>query len=158
VLTDGKLYHFFDAKDRFVEVKGVDTQDGIALAWLSQVGIETGIISGRKSRGLAQRAKILNMKHVVQGTVEKVPAFEKILKKLGLKPEEVAFMGDDLTDAPVMRLAGWSIAPANARPEIKRLADTVTKAKGGSGAMREAAEILLRARGDWKTILSRFGL
>ncbi|PCI31388.1 MAG: 3-deoxy-D-manno-octulosonate 8-phosphate phosphatase, partial [Elusimicrobia bacterium] len=98
VLTDGKLYHFFDARDRFVEVKGVDTQDGIALAWLAQSGIETGIISGRKSRGLAQRAKILNMNHVVQGTLEKVPAFHKILKKLKLKPQQAAFFGDDLTD------------------------------------------------------------
>jgi 3-deoxy-D-manno-octulosonate 8-phosphate phosphatase (KDO 8-P phosphatase) len=158
VLTDGKLYHCFDSRDRFIELKGVDTQDGIGLAWLSQAGVETGIISGRRSRGLAERAKILNMRHVVQGTLEKVPAFERILKKRGLKAEEAAFIGDDLTDAPVMRRAGWAVAPANARPEVKRISHTVTKARGGSGAVREAAETLLKAKGLWKKILKGYEL
>ena len=158
VLTDGKLYHCFDGRDRFIELKGVDTQDGIALAWAVKAGIETGIISGRRSRGIGARAKILSMKHIVQGTVEKIPAFERILKKTGLTADQTAFIGDDLTDAPVMLRAGWAVAPANARPEVKRIADTVTKARGGSGAVREALESLLRAQSHWNPILKRYGL
>lgn len=156
VLTDGRLYHCVDTRGQLVELKGVDTQDGIALAWLAQAGISTGVISGRISKGFSERARVLHMKHIIQGTVEKVPALEKILRKEKIQPEEAAFIGDDLTDIPVMRRVGWAVAPANARPEVKRAADTVTRARGGQGAVREAVEKLLKAQGRWAKILKHY--
>jgi 3-deoxy-D-manno-octulosonate 8-phosphate phosphatase (KDO 8-P phosphatase) len=156
VLTDGKLYHLVDKNDELVELKGVDTQDGVGLYLLVEAGIRTGVISGRVSDGLAARARMLKMTYIVQGTIHKIPAFEKILTQAQVKAEETVFVGDDLPDIPVMRRAGWSVAPANARPEVKRVADFVTRAKGGSGALREIAEKLLKAQGQWKKALARY--
>jgi len=156
VLTDGKTYGFFDTAGRLVELKGCDTQDGIGLVWLVQSGIRTGVISGRTSKGLAARAKGLRMSFVVQGKVHKIPEFEKILRKTGLRPEETAFVGDDLQDIPLLRRVGWAVAVANARPEVKRAAHTVLRRPGGAGAIREAAEMLLKAQGHWKKILEGF--
>lgn len=157
VMTDGRLYHLVDARGRLEELKGVDTQDGIALAWLADNGIQTGLISGRSSRGLAARARMLRMRFVVQGTTDKLPAFARILARARLKPEQAAFMGDDLPDLPVLRRAGWAVAPANARPEIKRAVHRVTRARGGRGAIREAAETLLKAQGRWRALAARYG-
>ena len=157
VLTDGKLYHLVGAKGELIELKGVDTQDGMGLAWLTQNGVDTGVISGRSSDGLAARAKMLRMRYVVQGTVEKVPAWERILKAAGLKPEQAAFVGDDLTDLPLIRRAGLGVAVANARPEVKRRAHLVTKAAGGGGALRELAELILKAQGRWKAVARGYG-
>lgn len=157
VLTDGKIYHLLDPKGGLVEFKGVDTQDGMGLVWLSMHGIKTGVISGRTSEGLAARARMLRMSYVVQGTVEKVPAWEKILSEAGVKDEEAAFVGDDLTDLPLIRRAGVGVAVANARPEVKRGARLVLRAAGGAGALRELSEAILKARGDWAGIAREYG-
>ncbi|MFH1723108.1 MAG: HAD family hydrolase [Elusimicrobiota bacterium] len=156
VLTDGRLFHFVDTKGRLVELKGVDTQDGIALTWLARNGIRTGVISGRRSAGFAARARALRMSYVVQGADEKLAPFERILKEARLRPDEAAFIGDDLPDIPVMRRAGWAIAVANARPEVKRAAHTVTKRRGGGGAVREAVELLLKSRGLWEGLVESY--
>lgn len=156
VLTDGRLYHLVDEAGELVELKGLDSQDGIALWWLASHGIRTGIISGRKSAGLAARAELLKMSFVVQGTVEKVPAFEKILAEARLQPRQAAFIGDDLPDVPLLRRAGLAVAVANARPEVKRAAHLVTRAPGGKGAVREVAERILKAQGLWKGILGHY--
>lgn len=156
VLTDGRLFHFMDTRGRLVETKGVDSQDGIGLVWLARRGIRTGIISGRASEGLAKRARMLKMSYVAQGALEKVPVYEDILRKSGLKPAETAFVGDDLTDIPLLRRAGWGVAVANARPEVRRAARYVTRARGGHGAVREIAEMLLKAHGLWKDVLRRY--
>jgi 3-deoxy-D-manno-octulosonate 8-phosphate phosphatase (KDO 8-P phosphatase) len=157
VLTDGRLYHFLDPSGALVETKGLHSQDGIALVWLSENGVRTGIISGRKSEGLAVRARMLKMSFVVQDTLEKAPAFQSILREAGLRPEEAAFIGDDLTDLPVMRLCGLGVAVANARPEVKRAARLRTRRSGGEGAVREVAELILKAQGSWPAVLKRFG-
>lgn len=157
VLTDGKIYHLVGGKGELVEFKGVDTQDGMGLVWLSMHGIKTGVISGRTSDGLAARARMLRMSFVVQGTVEKVPAWERILREAGVKDEEAAFVGDDLTDLPLIRRAGVGVAVANARPEVKKGARLVLKSAGGAGALRELSEAILAARGDWKAILREYG-
>jgi 3-deoxy-D-manno-octulosonate 8-phosphate phosphatase (KDO 8-P phosphatase) len=156
VLTNGKLYHFPDKDGNMVETKGFDSQDGIALQWMQWKGLRTGVISGRESLGTAERARQLKMDYVYQGHIEKIPILEKIMAEAGLSPEEVAFVGDDLTDLVVMRRVGFAIAVANARPEVKREAHYITEATGGNGAVREVVEIILDACGFWTSILEKY--
>ncbi|HLJ45621.1 MAG TPA: HAD hydrolase family protein [Bryobacteraceae bacterium] len=156
VLTDGHLYNVPDAAGNMVETKGFDSQDGIALQWLSWKGIKTGVISGRVSPATETRAKQVRMSYVYQGHIEKVPILEEILKDSGITPQQVAYVGDDLTDVVIMRRVGLSIATANARPEVKQCARHVTFSRGGSGAVREVVELLLRAQGYWDEILRKY--
>ncbi|MFA6029290.1 MAG: polysaccharide biosynthesis/export family protein [Elusimicrobiota bacterium] len=156
VLTDGRLFHFGGGDGKLVELKGFDSQDGIALIWLSENGVETGLISGRKSEGVVGRAKMLRMRHVVLGTFEKLPAFEDILRRTGLKASQAAFIGDDLPDVPVLRRAGLAVCVPNARAEVRRFAHLVTRRPGGHGAVREVAELILKSRGSWTGVLRRF--
>ncbi len=156
VLTDGKLYNVPDAAGNMVETKGFDTQDGIALQWLSWKGLVTGVISGRISPATEARAKQCNMSYVYQGHIEKIPILEEILKSSGIPAAQVAYIGDDLTDVVIMNRVGLSIATANARPEVKCCALHVTEAAGGQGAVREVAELLLKAQGHWDDLLLKY--
>jgi 3-deoxy-D-manno-octulosonate 8-phosphate phosphatase (KDO 8-P phosphatase) len=156
VMTNGKLYHFPDEEGNMIETKGFDSQDGIALQWMQWKGLRTGVISGRESLGTAERARQLKMNYVYQGHIEKVPILEKIMTEAELRPEEVAYMGDDFTDLVVMRRVGFAIAVANARPEVKREAHYVTEATGGNGAVREVVELILEAWGFWSEILEKY--
>ena len=156
VLTDGKLYNVPDAAGNMVETKGFDSQDGIALQWLSWKGIATGAISGRVSPATEARAKQVKMTYVYQGHIEKIPILEEILTKSGVSASQVAYIGDDLTDVVVMNRVGLGIATANARPEVKRCAKYVTQNAGGRGAVREVAELLLRAQGHWEDLLRKY--
>jgi|SRR5665213_152852 len=156
VLTNGKLYHFPDRDGNMVETKGFDSQDGIALTWMQWKGFHTGVISGRESPGTAERARQLKMNYVYQGHIEKIPIIEKIMAEGGFRPEEVAYMGDDLTDVVVLRRVGLAIAVANARPEVKSEAHHVTEASGGRGAVREVVELILEACGFWTEILEKY--
>jgi 3-deoxy-D-manno-octulosonate 8-phosphate phosphatase (KDO 8-P phosphatase) len=156
VLTDGKLYNVPDPAGNMVESKGFDTQDGISLQWLSWKGLQTGVISGRVSPATEARAKQCNMTYIYQGHIEKIPILEEILKRSGVPATQVAYMGDDLTDVVVMNRVGLSIATANARPEVKRCAMHVTENPGGSGAVREIAELLLKAQGHWDDLLRKY--
>src|SRR5208283_257338 len=124
-----------------------DSQDGIALQWLNWHGVQTGVISGRVSPATEERARQVKMTYVYQGHIEKVPILEEISKKSGIAFNDVAYMGDDLTDVVVMRRVGLAVAPANARAEVKRAAHHVTIAAGGAGAVREVIEMLLQAQG-----------
>jgi 3-deoxy-D-manno-octulosonate 8-phosphate phosphatase (KDO 8-P phosphatase) len=156
VLTNGKLYHFPDEEGNMIETKGFDSQDGIALQWMQWKGLRTGVISGRESLATVERARQTKINYVYQGHIEKVPILEEILQKSGLQPDEVAYMGDDLTDLVVMRRVGFAIAVANARPEVKREAHYVTERSGGDGAVREVIELILDAWGFWGEILSKY--
>ncbi len=156
VLTDGRLYNYVVADGSVVETKGFDSQDGIALQWLHWLGIVTGVISGRVSPATAERCKQTKMRYVYQGYVEKVPIFEEILADSKLTPDQICYVGDDLTDLILMRKVGLSAAPANARPEVKRQAHLVVSAEGGHGAVREVIEVLLKARGDWEKVLNKY--
>jgi 3-deoxy-D-manno-octulosonate 8-phosphate phosphatase (KDO 8-P phosphatase) len=156
VLTDGKLYNVPDAQGKMAETKGFNAQDGIALQWLVWYGIQTGVISGRVSPATEERAKQVRMTYVYQGHIEKVPILEEILGKAGLSADQVAYMGDDLTDIVVMNRVGLSIAPANARTEVKRSAMHTTQAAGGQGAVREVIELLLDAQGHWEKLLEKY--
>jgi 3-deoxy-D-manno-octulosonate 8-phosphate phosphatase (KDO 8-P phosphatase) len=158
VLTDSKVY-FVPAPDgSWTETKGFDSQDGIALHWLHWYGVKTGVISGRKSPAVEMRAAQGHMSYCYQGHIEKVPILEEILKDSGLDPEQVGYIGDDLTDVVIMNRVGFAVAVANARDEVKGRAHYVTKAPGGSGALREAGEFILKARGVWPEILRKYEL
>ena len=156
VLTDGKLYNVPDAAGNMVETKGFDSQDGIALQWLQWKGIKTGLISGRVSPATVERAKQTRMSYVYQGHIEKIPILNEIMADAGVDKHEIAYIGDDLTDIVVMHRAGLAIATANARPEVKREAHYVTQAAGGSGAVREVIELILKAKGLWREIAEKY--
>jgi len=157
VLTDGTLYYLPSLPDGSpVEAKGFNSQDGIALYFLKDYGITTGVISGRESTGVSARAKLLNIKYVVQNNKIKLPVFQDILEKEGLTPEQAAYVGDDLTDIPVMNRCGLAVAVANARPEAKKAAHYVTRNRGGHGAVRETIELIMNAQGSWKKVVERF--
>jgi len=156
VLTDGKLYYLPSTDGTPQEMKAFDSQDGIALWLLPDCGIQTGIISGRESSGVTARARLLGIRHVHQNNKMKLPVYEKLLQATGFKPEQVAYVGDDLTDLPVMSRCGLAVAVANARPEVKAAAHWITKRRGGNGAVREVCELLLKAQGHWPQVLKRF--
>jgi 3-deoxy-D-manno-octulosonate 8-phosphate phosphatase (KDO 8-P phosphatase) len=156
VMTDGRLYLVPNANNEMVETKGFDSQDGIALRWLRWYDIQTGVISGRESPATAERARQVGMSWVFQGHIEKIPLFEQIMAEAKATRDEVAYIGDDLTDVVIMRRVGLSFATANARAEVKRSAHAVTAASGGCGAVREVIEMLLRARGVWNELLKKY--
>jgi 3-deoxy-D-manno-octulosonate 8-phosphate phosphatase (KDO 8-P phosphatase) len=156
VLTDGHLFNVPGPDGAMVETKGFDSQDGIALQWLSWKGIATGLISGRLSPATVERARQTKFRYVYQGHIEKVPILQEILADSKLDPSEVAYIGDDLTDVVVMRRVGLTFATANARAEVKAIAHYTTQAPGGSGAVREVIELLLKAQGRWEEILRHY--
>ena len=156
VLTDGKLYNVPGAEGKMYETKGFDSQDGIALQWLSWKKIPTGVISGRVSPATEERAKQCKMKYVYQGHIEKIPILEEILQDCGITKDEVAYIGDDFTDVVIMNRVGFGIATANARDEVKQSAHMTTAAKGGEGAVREVCELIMKAQGYWEETLQKY--
>jgi 3-deoxy-D-manno-octulosonate 8-phosphate phosphatase (KDO 8-P phosphatase) len=156
VLTDGHLYLIPGHDGKMVETKGFDSQDGIALRWLEWFNIKSGVISGRDSPATTERARQVGMSWVFQGHIEKIPLFEQILADANVSREEVAYIGDDLTDVVIMRRVGLSFATANARAEVKQAANAITCVPGGSGAVREVIELLLKARGVWADLLKKY--
>ena len=128
----------------------------IALQWMSWKGIATGLISGRVSPATVERAKQCKFRYVYQGHIEKIPILEEIMADAGFVKEQVAYIGDDLTDVVVMRRVGLAVATANARAEVKAIAHHVTAAAGGSGAVREVIELILKAQGLWDEILKKY--
>lgn len=158
VLTGGTIYHFVDTAGELVEFKGIHAQDSIALAWLAESGLVTGVISGRVSKGTDARLRILKVKHIYQHRLDKANVFSEILQAEGLSADQALYVGDDLPDLAVMKYAGLglAVAPANARPEVKAAAHWVTKARGGEGAFREMVEGLLKSQDLWTPILKRY--
>lgn len=156
VMTDGTLWNVPDGQGGFAETKGFDSQDGIALQWLHWNGIKTGVISGRVSPATEIRAKQCKMAYIYQGHIEKIPILEEIMADAGVAPEEIGYIGDDLTDIVVMRRVGFAIAVENARPAVKAAAHFITSNKGGQGAVRDAVELILNAQGLWDKILEKY--
>jgi len=153
VLTDGKMYYLPGRDSGMVEFKAFHALDGIGLRLLNQFGIITGVITGRESPGTEERAKDLGMSYAYQGFLSKVEPLERILADTGLTPENVAYMGDDWTDIPVLKRAGLACAPANALDEVKAAAQLVTRKEGGMGAVREACDLILKSQGHWDTVM-----
>lgn len=149
VLTDGRVVLGPDG----TEYKNFYVRDGLGIKLMGRMGIATAWISGRTSEVNRIRAKELDIKDVYEGIFHKGPALEKVLQDNGLKPEEAAFMGDDLIDLPAMRMAGLAFAPADAELAAKEAAHWVCQAKGGRGAVREACDLLLKSQGLWEQAL-----
>ncbi len=159
VLTDGLLYYVPDGRGGVVESKAFDSQDGIAMRWVQELaGVRIGWISGRQSPGVCERARNLQVAYLYQDCLSKLGPFREILQDCGVAEENVCFIGDDLTDAPILLRVGLPVAVANARPEIKRCARYITLAEGGRGAVREVVELLLRAQGKWDAVLEKYSL
>lgn len=154
VLTDGKMYYIPGKGTEMVEFKSFHSLDGIGLRLLNQFGIITGVITGRESPGTEERAKSLGMGYAYQGFLSKLEPLRQILADTGLRPENVAYMGDDWTDIPVLKKAGLACAPANAQKEVKAAAHLVTAKEGGMGAVREVCDFILRSQGNWNTVMN----
>lgn len=158
VLTDGSLYYLVGPDGHVFETKGFNSHDGFGLILCSRLGIETGVISGRESPGVVHRAKLVGMKYVIQDKLDKEASWDGILQQAGLSAAEVAFIGDDFPDLPLLRKAGLSFAVANARAEVKEFVHCVLAASGGNGAVREAIEIILKAKGLWTKVEEKYSL
>lgn len=143
VLTAGTL--FFDNKGQ--EYKAFHSQDGHGLRMLLECGLQAAIITGRKSNLVEHRMRDLGIEHVFQGYRDKRPAFKELLSLTGLKPDQIAYMGDDVIDLPVMSKVGMAIAVQDAHSFVRKHADYITETRGGRGAAREAIEFILDAQG-----------
>jgi len=152
VLTDGKA---FCAGGGF---EGVffNVHDGTGITYLHRSGISTAIITGREVDAVQERARTLGIAEVVTGAKIKLEAYEGVRARAGLQDDDIAYVGDDLPDIPVMRRVGLAVAVPNAAPEVLDVADLVTQKPGGDGAVRELAEFILKAQGKWDQILDRY--
>jgi 3-deoxy-D-manno-octulosonate 8-phosphate phosphatase (KDO 8-P phosphatase) len=156
VLTDGGIY--VGAVDgRPLEFKRYDIQDGLGIYLMQKAGIRVAIITGRVSESVRLRAAELGIDDVAQDpSAQKLPAFLAMLDRHGIAPSEAAFIGDDFPDMSVLRLVGLPVAVANAVPEVKQACATHLTRCGGAGAVREFAELLLRARDEWDYVTERY--
>jgi 3-deoxy-D-manno-octulosonate 8-phosphate phosphatase (KDO 8-P phosphatase) len=152
VLTAGQVFLIPQADGTAVEMKAFHSQDGAGLKLARDAGLRTGIISGRESAATTRRAQEVGMEFVFQGRDEKLPAYEEILRIAGVSDSEVAYIGDDLPDLPVLRRAGLAIAVANAVDEVRRAVHHVTRRSGGDAGVREAIEGILKAQGKWSVV------
>lgn len=150
VLTDGGVYLGATDSGERVETKRYDITDGLGIRLLQDAGLTVAIVTGRESHSVRLRAAELGIEECHQdATAAKLPIVERLIGRLGISWEEVAFIGDDLADLPVLRRAGLPVAVGNAATEVRAAAHWVTTRRGGAGAVRELAEALLGARGEW---------
>ena len=152
VLTDGTLIY-----GRLAEpLRSFYIHDGLAIEWFQRLGGQVVIVTAKRSDAVEQRARELGVRHVVQASRNKRRDSERVLSGLNASWQQVAAMGDDLTDLPVLRACGYPMAPANAVAEVRQIARYVTQAPGGRGAVREAIEHLLREAGRWDEVVRSY--
>ena len=152
VLTDGKLYLGKDGQ----ELRAFYVRDGLSIRLGQSVGLEFGIMSGRDSPLVEQRARELKIEQIHQGVHAKGERFDRIASETGLEPKEICFVGDDLIDVPAMRRAGLAACPADGCTETRKYAHYVCENRGGQGAVREVVDLILRASDRWDTAMERF--
>lgn len=152
VLTDGRITLLTGGDEQ----KTFHVRDGQGLVLMHRAGLRSGIISGRTSSLVERRAKELGIEFVRQGTGNKIDDFEEIIEQAGTLREETAFIGDDVTDVPLMLRVGLAVAVADAVSEVKQVAHLVTKQKGGDGAVREVTDLILQTKGRWQELISRY--
>jgi 3-deoxy-D-manno-octulosonate 8-phosphate phosphatase (KDO 8-P phosphatase) len=152
VMTDGRI--IFDSNG--VESKFFNVKDGHGIKMVQRAGIQVGIISGRESMVVSNRAAELGIDLLYQKALDKLTPYQEILARTGLADAEVAFMGDDVIDIPVLRRVGFAAAPADAVPEVLSHVQFVARSRGGWGAVREICDLLLRVQGKWDEITSRY--
>ena len=156
VLTDGGIY-LGDTDGKRIEFKRYEIQDGLGVVLMRRAGIKVGIITGRESESVRLRAEELQVDAVVQDSrARKLAALEKMLAQFDIDRADAAFVGDDLPDLAVLRVVGMPVAVANASKEVKEIAGIHLTRAGGQGAVREFAELLLSARGEWAAAVERY--
>jgi len=152
VMTDGRI--IFDSNG--TESKFFNVKDGHGIKLLQRAGIEVGIISGRSSRVVANRAEELGIGRVFQGSLDKLTVYRHVLADTGLTDDRVAFMGDDIIDIPVLRRVGFAAAPADAVEEVLSQVHFVARNRGGWGAVRELSDLILKVQGKWEAVTARY--
>lgn len=152
VLSDGKVFF----SNQGAELKNFNIKDGLGIKLLQQSGIDVAIITGRNSAIVAHRAKELGIRYLYQGCVDKRAAFAEMLQQLALTNEQVAHVGDDLPDLPLMQLAGLGISVADAYSFVSQKADWITTHKGGEGAVRDIADLILYSQDKLNDILNSY--
>ena len=149
VLTDGGIIHGSGE----LELKRFHVRDGFGLRAWQKMGKRTGLITGRSSAIVEVRAREVGIEFVRQGALEKLPVYRQLLAETGITPDAVCYVGDDLPDLPPLRHCGLAVAVADACPEARATAHYVTRTPGGSGAVREVIELVLRCQGHWQTLV-----
>ncbi len=152
VMTDGGIVMNHEGE----EIKRFDVRDGHGIRLLMSAGVQVGLVTGRSSRVVTHRAKDLGIRLVYQKAYNKLVAYQKIKTKTGLSDPEIAYVGDDIVDLPVLRRVGLAMAVKGAEENVKRRVDYVTKQRGGRGAVREVVELLLRAQGRWQKLVKKY--
>ncbi|MBI3154102.1 MAG: phenylphosphate carboxylase subunit delta [Burkholderiales bacterium] len=151
VMTDGRIV----IDDNGLEQRNFDIKDGFGVVALQMTGVEVAIITSKKSGSVRHRAEELKIKRFHEGIRKKTEPYEQILAEMGIGDAQVAYVGDDLVDLAMMKRVGLPIAVADAVDEVREAAAFVTRARGGHGAVREAAEMILKAQGKWEAILAK---
>ncbi len=152
VLTDGRIVISDDGQ----ETKCFNVRDGHGLKMIRRAGVEVMFLTGRKSRVVEHRARELGVERLYQGALDKLAVLQEILNSTGLSPGQVAYMGDDIVDLPVLRRAGFSVTVSDAHEDVLKAVDLVTKNPGGRGAVREVCEIILKVQGKWEGLMERY--
>jgi 3-deoxy-D-manno-octulosonate 8-phosphate phosphatase (KDO 8-P phosphatase) len=152
VLTTGALFYQADG----TELKVFNVQDGLGIKMLQQTGVNVAIITARTSEAVAQRMRDLKVEHVYQGQANKLPAYEELKQKLHLTDQEIAYIGDDLPDLPLLRRVGFSVTVPNAPQIIQEHAAWITCAEGGKGAVRELCELIMQAQGTYQPVIDSY--
>ena len=152
VMTDGRIV--YDSNG--VETKFFNVKDGLGIKLVQRAGIEVGIISGRGSRVVDDRAAELGIAILYQRAADKLGPYQEILRKLHISDEEVAYIGDDIIDIPIFRRAGLCAAPADAIDDVFPYVHYVTSRRGGWGAVREVCDLILKAQGKWDAATEKY--
>ena len=154
-MTDGSVTLLSQSDGTALEIKTFDAHDGQGLTLAQTAVLRTGCITGRESPALLRRAGEMKMEFIYMKQPVKMPAYEDVLRKAEASDHEVAFVGDDLPDIPLLRRAGLAVAVGDAVPEVKEIAHYTTKALAGHGAIREAVELILRSKGIWEEMIDK---
>ncbi|WP_303720413.1 HAD family hydrolase [Malonomonas rubra] len=152
IMTDGRI--IYDNQGN--ELKSFDVKDGHGLKMVQRAGIKVGIITGRQSEVVARRAKELGIEILYQKALTKLDPYREILAAEGLADEQVAYMGDDVVDLPILRRVGFSATVSDAVSDVLPLVDYVAKRPGGRGAVREVCDLLLKASGKWESLTEKY--
>ncbi len=153
VMTDGHII----IDDNGVESRHFDIKDGMGVVVLMMSGVEVAIITSKKSVAVRHRAEELKIKRFYEGIKKKTEPYEEMLKDMGITDDQVCYVGDDLVDLSMMKRVGLPVAVADAVQDVKDRAEYVTQARGGRGAVREVAELILKTQGKWEAILAKVG-
>jgi 3-deoxy-D-manno-octulosonate 8-phosphate phosphatase (KDO 8-P phosphatase) len=154
VLTDGRLVYGPDGE----QWKVFHVRDGLGLRLVQRAGLQVGILSGRENDALRVRAKDLGIDFLMMDRSDKGPAFDQFLAEQGVAAQEVAYVGDDLVDLPILLRCGLAFAPCDAVPEVRERVHRILRERGGWGAVRELCELLLRARGSWDELIAPYSV